>query len=587
MAGPAQVECERCRRTYPVALHKACPHDGGALLTSRTDTPTQATPLVEIRAAEGEPTPQPRLVPLGEEEPDAADDPPLPHAPELEVGSVVGQFQIEQKIGEGGGGTVYAARHTSLDRRAAIKVLHPALLSDANAVQRFIAEARTVNAVQHPAVVDVFDVGRLGDGRPYLIMELLEGETLKARLRGPDLPVGVKVDLSLQLVDVLLAAHSKGIVHRDLKPENVFLLAGAPPRVKLLDFGIAKLVSDSAGVGPERTRTGFVVGTPAFMAPEQIRGQGVVPASDVYSLGVLLYRLFAGRHPFVRPMQTAADLFVAHLTQAPADPLSVSPKIPLALARLILQMLAKTPAERPSLLTVREVLKPRVGASAVVLPAAPQPAPRPSAPVSPIPIVPVDVAPSRAPIVAAIAVTVLVVGAALRKAFTQGSTTAVPIAAAAPSGETVATAVPTGETVAVAADQTPRPAVPSVRLSFAPRHATVLLNGVKVSTGSGFCSLDLIGGVGRIRVEATGFVPFERELRLAPGQGEILDVSLTSAKTELKEPTEPPRPRRPSVAVPGTEPTQAAPATAVGEPTAPAKLPAPHGGADIIDPFAQ
>jgi eukaryotic-like serine/threonine-protein kinase len=263
------------------------------------------------------------------------------------IGQQIGSYRIVGKIGEGGMGAVYLAEHGLIGRRAAVKVLLPWLNQRAEAVDRFFAEARAMASVGDAGVVQVYDFGRAADGSAYIVMELLEGEALDARLhRVGRLAVIDALRIARQVATTLAAAHGRGIVHRDLKPENVFLVRDAEAengeRPKILDFGIAKLAE---GGGLAKTRTGSVIGTPLYMSPEQCRGAGSVDhRSDIYSLGCLLFQLLTGRAPF--DGEGPGDLLVKHLTEEPAAPSAVAQGIPLLVDELVLRCLAKDPAAR-------------------------------------------------------------------------------------------------------------------------------------------------------------------------------------------------------------------------------------------------
>lgn len=269
-------------------------------------------------------------------------------------GTLIGDYRVERRLDEGGMGTVYAAVHPIIDKRVAIKVLHPHVARQEDAVARFIQEARAVNAIGHPGIVDIFGFGRFVDGRHFITMEYLEGQQLLAFLNetGPLSPMDM-LPVARQLAESLAAAHDKGVVHRDMKPENVFLGVTAstykdqpwPPRTKILDFGLAKLIEAETGDAAPRTRAGVTVGTPYYMSPEQCRGKALDRRADVYSLGVMMYEMITGRVPFYAA--ESVDVLYMHLTQAPEPPSRHRP-VPSEIEELILGCMAKTPAERPA-----------------------------------------------------------------------------------------------------------------------------------------------------------------------------------------------------------------------------------------------
>jgi serine/threonine protein kinase len=272
---------------------------------------------------------------------------------ELELGSPVGEYEIQSQIGEGAMGTVFSAVQPLIGKQVAIKVLKAELCANQASIDRFVHEAQAVNKIGHPNIVDVFSLGELPDGRAYMVMEWLRGEDLKARLaRGP-MAVADACDILDGIARALEAAHAKQIVHRDLKPDNVFLhrLDDGPLMVKLLDFGIAKLVRVTPGT--EKTQTGNMLGTPKYISPEQARGISVDHRSDIYSLGVMAYEMLAGRCPFQG--ETAMDIVVQHLGE-PAPALSTFAKVPKALEQCVMRMLEKDPINRPSLEEVRGIL---------------------------------------------------------------------------------------------------------------------------------------------------------------------------------------------------------------------------------------
>jgi len=265
------------------------------------------------------------------------------------LGRSLGNYQVVSKIGEGGMGEVYLARHVTLGRPAAIKVLHASLSSNQDMVTRFFNEARAATAVRNPGIVEVFDFGILEDRSAYIVMEYLEGENLGARIRRGRLPLAATMTIVRAIARALQAAHEQGIVHRDLKPDNVFLVPDpelpSGERVKLLDFGIAKLAPVSGEAS--QTRTGMVMGTPTYMAPEQCRGAGSVDhRADLYALGCVAYHMMCGQPPFVS--DGAGDLIARHLYFQPQPLRSLCPELPGDVDDLVLWLLQKEPAARPA-----------------------------------------------------------------------------------------------------------------------------------------------------------------------------------------------------------------------------------------------
>ena len=262
------------------------------------------------------------------------------------MGTQIGAYRVLQQIGEGGMGTVWLAEHTMLGRRAAIKLLHPMFGTRPDIVTRFFNEARAATAITDPGIVQIFDFGHHVDGSAYIALEMLEGEPLDKRLRRLGrLAPSDALRVMRQVASTLGVAHARGIVHRDLKPENIFLVRDPEvyggERAKVLDFGIAKLTGDQH----IKTQTSAVMGTPAYMSPEQCRGAGGVDQrSDVYALGCMVFALISGAPPF--DAEGAGEIIAMHLRE-PAPLLSsrmmgVSPALDAVVARC----LAKQPAER-------------------------------------------------------------------------------------------------------------------------------------------------------------------------------------------------------------------------------------------------
>ena len=274
---------------------------------------------------------------------------------ELKTGTMLGEYRIETRIGEGGMGVVFSAVHPMIGKRAAIKILKKELCADPHTVERFIDEARVVNQIGHPNIVDIFAFGEMPDGRSYFVMEWLKGDTLRDRMaRGPvDLTEVTRV--VRQLARALQAAHDKGVIHRDLKPDNIFLvdIPDELPAVKLLDFGIAKLAHSDHRV--EKTATGAIIGTPQYIAPEQAKGYAIDHRADIYALGGIVFELLTGRPPFVA--DNAMEMVAKHLMETPVRVSTIVPAVPPELDELVSQMLAKQPEARPSLVRVNEVLE--------------------------------------------------------------------------------------------------------------------------------------------------------------------------------------------------------------------------------------
>ena len=259
-------------------------------------------------------------------------------------GDTIGNYKVTEFLGEGGMGTVYRCEHVALGREYALKVLRSKVVErDPTAAQRFLREARTAARVHHPNIVDVFDYGTLADGRPYFVMELLEGESLADRVDRGALPPGEVVTIARQLATALCAAHDRGVIHADVTPSNVLVVSApgsAELHVKLVDFGLAEL----AGEAMQDENPEFVLGTPAYISPEQLRGLPPTDRSDQYGLGAVIYELLVGRPPYAHP--DLRTLCMMHIT-SPIPPVE-SPHGPLPpkLADVVTTCLQKTPQAR-------------------------------------------------------------------------------------------------------------------------------------------------------------------------------------------------------------------------------------------------
>ena len=306
------LHCPTCGRRYADGL-SACPEDGA---------PLQADATI----------------------PAAAMRDPL-------VGQTLDQkYRLDARLGQGGMGTVYRATHLLIERPVAIKILNSRFVEDEEAQERFRREARAAGRLQHTNAVAVTDFGRTGEGVAYLVMELLEGRSLREVLaqEAPFAPSRA-VALMLQIAAAVEAAHEAGVIHRDLKPGNIFLVESkhAPPLIKVLDFGIAKLAADASEEAETHglTQTGVMIGTPRYMSPEQCDGVRLSPAADVYSLGVLLYEMLAGVTPFNGTTPLAVAL--QHSSKQPPPLRDWSPTLPPELDRVVMHALEKKPTERP------------------------------------------------------------------------------------------------------------------------------------------------------------------------------------------------------------------------------------------------
>ena len=249
-----------------------------------------------------------------------------------------GRYRLVRRIASGGMGEVWQADDTVLGRRVALKMLVEELAADDRATRRFVREARATARLAHPNVARVYDFGR-GGGPPFLVMELLEGETLAARLASGPLPPAEAARVAAAVADALEAAHERGIVHRDVKPSNVVLTPGG--EVKVLDFGIAAAADET-----HSTTGSGLYATVAYVSPERVAGEPATPASDVYSLGAVLYELLCGRPPF--PGSSPALVARAHLHDQPVPVRQLAPWVPARLAEACEAAMAKDPARRPS-----------------------------------------------------------------------------------------------------------------------------------------------------------------------------------------------------------------------------------------------
>ncbi|MCW5833619.1 MAG: serine/threonine protein kinase, partial [Labilithrix sp.] len=382
------VRCPHCRTPHDAA-ERVCPNTGLRM----PENPRPAARNADVRSRMSElPPPSRRPEPLAfDPQRDRVRGRSGAHAGEVSrtipptrdlqrelLGQTVGgRYMIKGVLGEGGMGTVYDAEHLGLSRQVAIKVLSPSQAKKRVAVKRFQQEARAAGAIGHPNICEVYDLGLLDDGSPYLVMEKLVGQTLAERIaKEGGLPFDDVVDVVSQVLSGLIAAHEKGIVHRDIKPENIFLARrlGCPPIIKLLDFGVSKMMAEfqTGDDALDLTRTGMVMGTPYYMSPEQARGERNLDGRvDVYACGVVMYEAIAGKRPFLAPNYNALLLAIINTTPRPIRELR--PATPPELETIIRRAMEKNRASRYA--TAKHMLRDLVPSSAALAEGARVPAP--------------------------------------------------------------------------------------------------------------------------------------------------------------------------------------------------------------------
>src|SRR5271170_2111504 len=270
----------------------------------------------------------------------------------LTSGTKLGPYEIVSLVGAGGMGEVYRARDSRLRRDVAVKILPPSFSQDAERLRRFEQEVRVVGALNHPNILAIYDTGSY-NGAPYLVSELLEGDTLRKHMEGSSLPQRKAIDYGVQISRGLAAAHEKGVVHRDLKPDNIFVLSDG--RIKILDFGLAKLTREDplGSATPElqtmdhpqsNTVPGQVLGTVGYMSPEQVRGQATDHRTDIFALGAILYEMFTGKRAFKR--DSSVETLNAILKEEPEELQEIAPSLSPGLDRVVRHCLEKNPAQR-------------------------------------------------------------------------------------------------------------------------------------------------------------------------------------------------------------------------------------------------
>jgi serine/threonine protein kinase len=522
------------------------------------------------------------------------------------VGQIIAErYHILAKLGEGGMGRVYLAEHVRMGRRCAIKVMHAMLLYDPDSVSRFNREAANASGISHPNVAAIYDFGE-SDGLLYLAMELVEGESLSALLaREPVLSESRTIEIALQVADALGAAHELGIVHRDLKPDNIMVKPSRDGRdlIKVVDFGIAK--ATKGGGRQTLTRTGFIVGTPAYMSPEQILGDTLDGRSDLYSLGCILYEMLTGERAF---LDASGEVSVRQrLTEPPPQPSRVKQGLSGHLDRLVTTAMARAPEQRfqsatevraalvaardaPSRVSWRNrlpwVRTPRAAAATPVPSRPPAPPPEPPGRASAVALGGNEISRPALPrsthrttmvrprsatssrlspawLIAGVVLLALIAygawsllpptGRRAAETATADSQIVLPATEAPPPSRELAT----DTTPAAVATTPPKDSAPNGSLRFAaplPRGASITVDGAGVSL-SADGSLSLPPGRHVLRVEAAGYQPLEQPVDIAAGRREVTRARLLrekSAVVQTPTPTSPPTPTPTPVPATGT-----------------------------------
>ena len=455
-----------------------------------------------------------------------------PQATLLPEGSLVGEYRIVKLLGRGAFGAVYHATHVVIGKQVALKLLSAQFSEDAAMAARFVDEARAVNRIAHPNIVDIFGFGALPDGRKYCVMELLIGETLGANLeRCGHLSVAEATEILTQVASALDAAHAASIVHRDLKPDNIFLCratrasfdgdAASGPglassvKVKLLDFGIAQIADGLH----QRTGSNMMLGTPAYMSPEQCQGAHIDFRSDIYALGVVLFEVLTGSLPFQG--SNAFQVTSQHLTVQPPAPSTRLPELSAAIDRAVLSMLSKSPAERPA--SAASAIRALLGAASVPPPSSALSAFSSSRPVA---------AGSRKRLVAVVGGLSLLGGVLIgglglltSRAATDAPTAERAVGLGAPA------AAPSLAVAAPAALASLSPASPAVRVAVRvegqPASAKVFLGKVELAPLGQTFELPRSDVALSLSVKAPGFL--RKELEVVPSRDAVLQVRLVPA----------------------------------------------------------
>lgn len=456
------------------------------------------------------------------------------------AGTQVGEYIIEKKIGEGGMGTVYSARHPVIGKRVAIKVISPAFAAEPEAVERFVREARSVNEIGHRNIIDIFAFGRLQIGLHYFVMEYLDGRSLQDEMGRFNRPLTFEetVGYLRPVSSALVAAHQRGIIHRDLKPENIFVVdPDGQPLIKLLDFGLAKLAGDGGGGVSFKTRTGIPMGTPYYMAPEQCLGKAIDQRADIYALGIIVYQMMTSRLPFYA--ESYLEVLQQQLGAQPVPPKDFVP-IPDHVNAAILWSMAKDPNARPQ--TVREfwdAFEGVEGAGARPLTPPPQSATVSATPsyyaqpgVTPFAGGLLEKRRARWPLAVA-AVAVLGLGLGGLVLWRGKSRTPTPgVAAQATEAPAVAAAAP-APSPPVAVPVPVVPATGTVRLDVVPGDSAVTVDNLPVAGGS---EVTLTVGMHTLRASKAGFRTREQTFEMRGGETIVLNVPLERERVATPRP---------------------------------------------------
>ncbi|MDQ3336921.1 MAG: protein kinase [Myxococcota bacterium] len=470
-------------------------------------------------------------------------NPTLPVDPDLASGEVVGEYVVDGKLGQGAFGTVYRGAHPLIGKQVAIKVLARKYSVDPEITSRFIAEARAVNQIRHKNIIDIFSFGMLSDGRQYYVMEHLDGEPLDALIeRAGKIGLADALPILRGVARALDAAHAKSIAHRDLKAENIFLASdGDGVWPKLLDFGIAKLLSDDNSAGTShKTRTGYSIGTPYYMSPEQARGRDVDHRTDIYAFGVLAYVMLVGKYPF--DGEDYMEILMHQLQDQPVPASTLVPELPASVDEAISWLMAKDPADRPPSLRDAIAAFERAAEESGINTGAPTwetgpvrrvttAPPRIARPVAVTAETAIDPAPKRrAGLIAGLSLAIVAAGIGI-VVVTRAPPEKPPVVVEpAPPPPPIQPPAP----VVAPADAPEESRTITITVDGPPRNTEVLVAGVLIGTAPGPVQMPRDTDALVLTFKAEGFVPASREV--TPDRDQSLSISLKKRVTG-KRPT--------------------------------------------------